>query len=115
MVSVTGSPGATPFALRAPTRNSYTVLGARPVREAEVAFAAVDVALAQSPRPFLRCSTSKPVSSLELSAQVRSTVVGPVAVAARPVGASGAPSDATWTTLLGEDTPLAFLAFTRNS
>ena len=63
----------------------------------------------------MRCSTSKPVSSEELSLQLTVTLVEPVGKTVTPEGAAGGPAGAVDTTLLGVESPLALVAMTRNS
>ncbi len=70
----------------------YVVAGVRPASARAVVSAPTVSRTAHSPSSPSFRSTSNPVSLSEASVQVRSTVLEPVAWAARPDGASGGTS-----------------------
>ena len=85
-----------------------------PVTVAAVTSAAVDDAAVQAPPP-VRQATSNAVSLVEASVQDSLAAVEPAAVAMSPVGAGGESGGPTLATLLGVESPFAFVAMTRNS
>ena len=80
----------------------------------EVQPASVVATAAQDP-PLSRYSTSKPVSSFELSVHERPTPVEFALVVVSPEGAVGAPSDESDATLLEAERAAPFFANTLNS
>ena len=90
------------------------MLGSRPVTVARVTLAAGRGPIVQALDPPRYC-TSNSVSSDELSVQETTTTVEPAGVVVTPEGAAGAAPEAVVATPLGDDSPLAFFANTRNS
>ena len=115
MVSETASLEADPCAFVAVTRKSNAVLATSPRAAAVTTSAATDPATVQALSADTLYSTSKPPSLSELSVQDRSTVVEPVADAARPEGAAGPLGVVYETMLLGLDSPFALISRMRKS
>jgi hypothetical protein len=79
-----------PVPLKASTRYQYVVDAAAVVSMYDVVFGVLMVnVVAPVKAAFVARCTVKPVSLFAVSTHVRLTVVGPVAVAVRPVGAAG--------------------------